>query len=71
MKTDDIREAIAELERAGYELVDVRIDNPRWREAFLRPSKAHGTLVQIAQPALSDEQAREQLHPSNLGVLLG
>ncbi len=70
-KTDDIREAIEELERAGYELVDVSIDNPDWREAFLRPSKAHGTLIQIAQSALPDEQAKQHLHPSNLAELLG
>ncbi len=70
-KTDDIRGAIEELERAGYELVDVSIDNPDWREAFLRPSKAHGTLIQIAQSALPDEQAKQHLHPSNLAELLG
>jgi methylmalonyl-CoA/ethylmalonyl-CoA epimerase len=70
-KTDDIREAIEELERAGYELVGVSIDDPDWREAFLRPSRAHGTLIQIAQSALPDEQARKHLHPSNLAELLG
>jgi methylmalonyl-CoA/ethylmalonyl-CoA epimerase len=69
-KTDDIREAIAEVERRGYELVDVNLDNPRWQEAFLRPSKAHGTLIQIAQSALPDEEAKEHLHPPNLEELL-
>ena len=52
-KTDDIRAAIAQLEALGYELVDVRLSNPRWQEAFLRPSKAHGTLIQIAQSSHS------------------
>jgi methylmalonyl-CoA/ethylmalonyl-CoA epimerase len=36
-KTDDIRAAMTEVESRGYELVDVNLDNPRWREAFLRP----------------------------------
>ncbi len=70
-KTDDIRGAVEELERRGYELVDVSIDNPDWKEAFLRPSRAHGTLIQIAQSALPDEQAKEHLHPSNVEELLG
>jgi methylmalonyl-CoA/ethylmalonyl-CoA epimerase len=69
-KTDDIGEAIAELEARGYELVDVDLDDPSWKEAFLRPSLAHGTLVQIAQSALPDEQASKHLHPSNVEELL-
>ena len=51
-------------------MVDVNIDNPHWKEAFLRPSMAHGTLIQIAQSALPDEQAKEHLHPSNIEELL-
>jgi methylmalonyl-CoA/ethylmalonyl-CoA epimerase len=69
-KTDDIGEAIAELEGRGYELVDVDLDDPSWKEAFLRPSLAHGTLVQIAQSALPDEEASKHLHPSNIEELL-
>jgi len=69
-KTDDIRAAIEELERAGYELVDVNIENPDWKEAFLRPSRAHGTLIQVAQSRLPDEEASKHLHPSNLAELL-
>jgi methylmalonyl-CoA/ethylmalonyl-CoA epimerase len=70
-KTDDIGEAISELEGKGYELVDVNLDSPHWKEAFLRPSKAHGTLIQIAQSAFTDEQASEHMHPSNVEELLG
>ncbi|MGH2925333.1 MAG: VOC family protein [Solirubrobacterales bacterium] len=70
-KTDAITEAIADLEERGYELVDVSLESPDWKEAFLRPSKAHGTLIQIAQSALPDELAKEHLHPSNLEELIG
>jgi len=70
-KTDDIAEAISEVEAKGYELVDVNLDSPHWKEAFLRPSKAHGTLIQIAQSAFTDEQASEHMHPSNIEELLG
>jgi methylmalonyl-CoA/ethylmalonyl-CoA epimerase len=69
-KTDDIRAAIAQVEAKGFELVDVNLDNPHWKEAFLRPSKAHGTLIQIAQSAKPDEAVKDRLRPSNLDELL-
>ena len=55
----------------GSFVVDKSLDNPHWKEAFLRPSKAHGTLIQIAQSALPDEQAKEHLQPSSIEELLG
>jgi methylmalonyl-CoA/ethylmalonyl-CoA epimerase len=70
-KTDDIEAAIAHVEELGYELVDVSLDDPDWKEAFLRPSKAHGTLIQLAQPSGTDDEARERLQPGNLDELLG
>jgi methylmalonyl-CoA/ethylmalonyl-CoA epimerase len=69
-KTDDIRAAVAKLEGAGYELVDVNLDDPHWKEAFVRPSRAHGTLVQIAQSSASDDDVKHRLQPSNLDELL-
>jgi methylmalonyl-CoA/ethylmalonyl-CoA epimerase len=69
-KTDDIRAAIAEIEAKGFELVDVNLGNPHWQEAFVRPSKAHGTLIQIAQSSVPDEAVKERLRPSNLDELL-
>ena len=69
-KTDDIESAVERLEAGGYELVDVNLENPHWKEAFLRPSMAHGTLVQVAQSAGSDDDVRDRLRPSNLEDLL-
>ena len=69
-KTDDIEAAISVLEEQGFELVDVNLDNPHWKEAFLRPSKAHGTLIQVAQSAGSDDEVKDRLRPSNLEELL-
>ena len=69
-KTDDIHAAIAQVEEGGYELVDVNLGNPQWQEAFLRPSKAHGTLIQIAQSRWPDDVAKEHLFPSDLEELL-
>ena len=38
-KTDDIRGRDRARRGLGYELVDVSLDDPHWKEAFLRPSK--------------------------------
>jgi methylmalonyl-CoA/ethylmalonyl-CoA epimerase len=62
-KTDDIEAAIAQVEAQGYELVDVDLEGPNWKEAFLRPSKAHGTLIQVAQSAFSDDVAAAHAKP--------
>lgn len=70
-KTDDIKAAIAHITSMGYELVDIDTESPGWKEAFFRPKGAHGTLIQVAQSAVDDEQAKEFLKPSNLDELLG
>ena len=70
-KTDDIEGAIEQVTSQGYEVVDVALDDPDWKEAFLRPSGAHWTLIQLAQPSGTDDEARERLRPGNLGELLG
>ena len=70
-KTDDIHAAISQVEGQGYELVDLDTDDPHWKEAFLRPSGAHGTLIQLAQASASDEVAKRHLRPENLDELLG
>ena len=49
LKTSDIRAAIERIEGAGFELVDVNLDDPHWKEAYLRPKQTHGALIQIAQ----------------------
>jgi methylmalonyl-CoA/ethylmalonyl-CoA epimerase len=48
-RTDDLQAGIRRLREHGYELVDVDLEDPRWREAFLRPSSAHGVLIQLAE----------------------
>ena len=43
-KTDDIEAAIEHVKGLGYELVDIDLESEDWKEAFLRPRGAHGTL---------------------------
>ena len=64
LKVPDIAAALAALSTAGIEPINVRIEDPQWKEAFIHPRDANGTLVQIAQAALSDEElARHHLEP--------
>jgi methylmalonyl-CoA/ethylmalonyl-CoA epimerase len=70
-KTDDIEAAIEHLQASGYELTGINLGNEFWREAFLRPAGAHGTLIQVAQSKHTDDEAKEHLRPSNLDELLG
>lgn len=69
-KTDDIKGAIDHIQKLGFDLVDVNIDNPYWKEAFFRPAGAHGTLIQVAESAQTDEEVKEFAKPSNLDELL-
>jgi methylmalonyl-CoA/ethylmalonyl-CoA epimerase len=69
-KTDDIEGAIAHLRTLGFELVDVNTSNEHWKEAFLRPSRSHGTLIQVAQSSAPDDAVKDRLQPSNLSRLL-
>src|SRR3954451_2926281 len=69
-KTEDIRAAIAHVESLGYELVDVALSEEHWEEEFLRPSRSHGTLIQLAQSSAPDEVVATRLRPSNLDELL-
>ncbi|HYZ92828.1 MAG TPA: VOC family protein [Actinomycetota bacterium] len=54
-KTDDIRRELERASDAGYTPVGVNIDNPWWKEAFIHPKEAGGTVVQIAQSGIEPE----------------
>jgi catechol 2,3-dioxygenase-like lactoylglutathione lyase family enzyme len=51
-KTSDIAATIGAFGRAGFVLVDQRLENPTWREAFVRPRDAYGTIVQLVQTTI-------------------
>ena len=70
-KTDDLPGAIAQVEAQGYELVDIDLESEYWKEAFLRPSKAYGTLIQLAQSKYSDDEVASRSGARTLEQLLG
>ncbi|MGH2795300.1 MAG: VOC family protein [Actinomycetota bacterium] len=59
LKVPDIVAAIAHLESQGIEPVNVSIEHPSWKEAFIHPRDGHGVLVQVVQSAFSDEDTAE------------
>ena len=50
----DIEDALARIRTSGIEPFGVNLANPAWREAFLHPRDAHGTVIQVAQPGGSE-----------------
>lgn len=48
-KVDDLAAMLDRVDAAGLHPVSVDLSEPMWREAFLQPREAHGTVVQLAQ----------------------
>lgn len=64
LKVADLPAALGVLEAAGLDVVDVALDHPHWREAFLRPKQVGGLVVQVAWSDGGDEEwARRSGHP--------
>jgi len=48
-KVPDLVAALERVRGAGFHPVNVDLSDPEWKEAFLLPREAHGTVVQLAQ----------------------
>lgn len=48
-KVASIERALERVRGAGFHPVNVDLSDPEWKEAFLMPSEAHGTVVQLAE----------------------
>src|SRR5207247_159093 len=48
-KVDDLAATLERVRSAGYRPVNVDLSDPDWKEAFLHPREAHGTVVQLAE----------------------
>jgi hypothetical protein len=48
-KVSDLAATLARVRHNGFEPVSVDLSDPHWKEAFLQPRQAHGTVVQLAQ----------------------
>jgi methylmalonyl-CoA/ethylmalonyl-CoA epimerase len=45
----DITQTLRRIRAFGIDPVQVRLDNPNWKEAFLRPRDAFGIVIQVAE----------------------
>ena len=48
-KVPDLARALERVHGAGYHPVNIDVSDPEWKEAFLMPREAHGTVVQLAE----------------------
>jgi hypothetical protein len=55
LKVPDLLAAVTEVERAGYDVVDVFAEGDVWHEGFLRPSQVGGLIVQLVWTDRTDE----------------
>lgn len=53
---DDLRAEVERFRVEGCRVVDEEYADPTWYEAFLSPRTAHGTLIQLVQSTLSQEE---------------
>ena len=60
-RSADIAAALDEARGAGLHPVNVNLADPEWKEAFLMPAEAHGTVVQLAESHGHPEQRAELL----------
>lgn len=59
-KVADLEETLEEVATWGITPVSVDLSDPVWREAFLLPRDGHGTVIQIADSALSTGTPRSE-----------
>jgi catechol 2,3-dioxygenase-like lactoylglutathione lyase family enzyme len=60
-KVSDFNAALARIRSAGFHPVNIDVSDPEWKEAFLLPREAHGTVVQIAESNGHPESRAELL----------
>src|SRR4029453_11450995 len=46
-KVDDLGATLDLVRTAGYQPINIDVSDPEWKEAFLHPREAHGTVVQL------------------------
>jgi methylmalonyl-CoA/ethylmalonyl-CoA epimerase len=59
-KVDDLEATLDRVRAAGHTPVGVDLSMPMWKEAFLQPRDAHGTVVQLASSTSPHESALEE-----------
>lgn len=63
---DDVVETDAELRDAGFETTDLDLHDPNWRETYIRPRSAFGTLIQLTDSLLDWGQVQDHITPEQV-----
>ena len=58
VKVPDLRAALERVRVAGFHPVNIDVSDPEWKEAFLLPREAHGTVVQLAETHHAEPKAQ-------------
>lgn len=58
LKVPDLRAALERVRAAGFHPVNIDVSDPDWKEAFLLPREAHGTVVQLAETQHAETKAQ-------------
>lgn len=48
-KVSSLTQAVERAEALGFRVVGINTESDRWKEAFVHPKSAHGTLIQLAE----------------------
>ncbi len=57
-KVRNIEQLAVHLKTSGYRVVGENYANPHWKEAFISPLSANGTVVQLAESDRDDAEER-------------
>ena len=64
----DLRQAVERARAAGLRVMDEDYRDPRWQEAFISPSSAFGTIVQLAQTSMNEAERERHWSVADMPV---
>lgn len=68
---EELEELVQYLKTRGLRIVGEDYRDPTWKEAFISPPSAHGTVVQLVESTLSDAEQVQVWHPDLETLLRG
>jgi methylmalonyl-CoA/ethylmalonyl-CoA epimerase len=57
VKVPNLAATLERVRAAGFHPVNIDVSDPEWKEAFLLPREAHGTVVQLAETGHGETKA--------------
>jgi len=68
---EGLEELVQYLKARGLRIVGEDYRDPTWKEAFISPRSAHGTVIQLVESILSEEEQVQMWHPDLEALLRG